>query len=110
MNSPEYITMALTPFFRAAGIGRTKVYELIAAGEIKSVTVGKKRLIVVQSYLDFLARQAENAPVLVSPNPRAGSRISALPRNRTEANRTVAHPLPAAARTERPRGRPSGRG
>jgi len=67
----------LGPFCRDNGVGRTKVYELIGVGEIESVTIGRKRYIIVQSYIDFLRRRAQNVPGIASPNPRAGSRIAA---------------------------------
>jgi hypothetical protein len=49
--------MPVPQFLAAAGIGRTMLYELIGAGEIESVKIGKRRLIIVQSYLDLLARR-----------------------------------------------------
>jgi hypothetical protein len=70
------ITAPIGPFCRDNGVGRTKVYELIGDGEIESVTIGKKRYIIVQSYIDFLRRQAQSAPAHASPNPRAGSRAN----------------------------------
>ena len=73
------ITMRLRPFCAATGLGPTKVYELIAAGEIESFTAGKARLIVVQSYYDYINRQKQNAPPIPSPNPRAGSRKPSQP-------------------------------
>ena len=33
------------------------LYELLGAGEIESVKIGKRRLIIVQSYLDLPARR-----------------------------------------------------
>jgi hypothetical protein len=66
--------MRLRPFCDASGLGPSKVYELIAAKEIESFTAGKARLIVVQSYFDYIKRQQQNAPPLLSPNPRAAAR------------------------------------
>ena len=56
-RGPQYITMPVRQFLAAAGIGHTMLYELIGAGEIESVKIGKRRLIIVQSYLDLLARR-----------------------------------------------------
>ena len=56
-HGSQCITMPVPQFLAAAGIGRTMLYELIGAGEIESVKIGKRRLIVVQSYLDLLARR-----------------------------------------------------
>jgi hypothetical protein len=69
------ITMPIPQFLGASGIGRSKTYELINEGEIQSVLVGKRRLIIVQSYLDYLERQkqaeANGIGRIASPNPRA---------------------------------------
>jgi hypothetical protein len=98
MNFRDCISMPVVPFCGTSGLGRTKTYQLIAEGEIQSVTVGKKRLIIIQSYLDFLERQAKGAPALASPNPRAASRIAAQPSGIAEQQ----------VETPRRRGRPPG--
>jgi hypothetical protein len=77
MHLKDKITMRLRPFCAAVDLGPTKVYKLIEAGEIKSFTSGKARLVVVQSYLDYIDRQAQSAAPLPSPNPRAPSRMAA---------------------------------
>jgi hypothetical protein len=94
------ITAPIGPFCRDNGVGRTKVYELISEGEIESVTIGKKRYVILQSYVDFLHRQAQSAAALASPNPRAGSRVVAQPSARP--------PEPTVVDGRRRRGRPSG--
>jgi hypothetical protein len=105
------ITMRLRPFCDATGLGPSKAYELIAAKEIESFTAGKARLIVVQSYFDYIKRQQQNAPPIPSPNPRASARDSAVgathqiepprrrgrpPKNRA-APPTSPQPVPARA-------------
>ncbi|MGC2200036.1 MAG: hypothetical protein WA633_07815, partial [Stellaceae bacterium] len=91
------ITMRLRPFCEATGLGPSKVYELIAAKEIESFTAGKARLIVVQSYFDYIKRQQQNAPPLPSPNPRAGSREPAvLATQQTELPRRRGRPRKGA--------------
>lgn len=40
----------------ALGLGRTKLYSLIAAGEIESLTIGKRRLIPREAVSDFVER------------------------------------------------------
>jgi excisionase family DNA binding protein len=42
---------------RATGIGRTKLYEEISAGRIESVTIGKRRLVLVPSLLRLLGSE-----------------------------------------------------
>src|SRR5262249_24566011 len=73
----EPITMPVKAFSRWSGLGVTKIYELIApGGPLESIIVGKRRLIVVQSYRDLIARQAQNPRSFIpSPNPKAPSYI-----------------------------------
>ena len=42
---------------KAAGLGRTKLYEAIARGELPSVKIGKRRLILVEDLRRWLASQ-----------------------------------------------------
>jgi predicted DNA-binding transcriptional regulator AlpA len=39
---------------RMAGIGRTKFYELINEGRVKTVTIGRRRLVFVASIREML--------------------------------------------------------
>lgn len=41
------------------GLGRTKLYALLAAGEIESLTVGRRRLIPKDALEAFVQRQRE---------------------------------------------------
>jgi excisionase family DNA binding protein len=43
------------------GVGRSKVFELIASGELRSCRVGRRRLIPEQAIRDFVARLDEQA-------------------------------------------------
>lgn len=46
----------------ATGLGRNTIYNEIAAGRLKSVLVGRRRLITnVPEYMQMLAREADNA-------------------------------------------------
>lgn len=42
----------------ALGLGRTKTFELIRTGELRSIKVGRRRLIPVDALHEFLARSA----------------------------------------------------
>ncbi|WP_414643389.1 hypothetical protein [Bradyrhizobium barranii] len=42
------------------GLGRTKLYELIGAGRIVTITIGRRRLIVVRSLLALLETNMSN--------------------------------------------------
>lgn len=37
-------------FCRVSGSGRSKAYELLSEGRLKSIKIGKRRLIVIDSY------------------------------------------------------------
>jgi excisionase family DNA binding protein len=64
---------------RLAAIGRTKLYELVAAGEIPVRKVGKKSLIAAAD----LKRWADRLPAIATKPPakaRARSESDAVPR------------------------------
>jgi predicted DNA-binding transcriptional regulator AlpA len=42
---------------RLAGIGRTKFYELINDGKVKTVTIGRRRLVIIASIREMLEAQ-----------------------------------------------------
>jgi excisionase family DNA binding protein len=46
---------------QAIGCGTTKLYELLAAGELESYCVGRSRRITVASIEAYVARQLEQA-------------------------------------------------
>jgi len=51
------ITCTIADACRLSGIGRTTLYSLLSAGDIRSVRIGRRRLVVVESlraYLDNL--------------------------------------------------------
>lgn len=52
---------AVTEASDATGIGRSKLYELMAAGEIESVKVGKRRLIPADALEAFVAHLRQEA-------------------------------------------------
>lgn len=58
--APHYLTVRQT-IEAYPVLGRTRLYELIAAGEIESFTLGRRRVIVapsVDAYLQRLQRQS----------------------------------------------------
>jgi len=60
------------------GIGRTKLYELIGAGEIETIKVGRITLIAMRALEDFVERQsrASAPPTANAPKRRGRPRIS----------------------------------
>lgn len=54
------LTVRIHEACRLTGIGRSKLYELIAAGEIQVIKVGAITLVPVWSLTSFLRRKAAN--------------------------------------------------
>jgi hypothetical protein len=55
--SDRIITAPVGEFCGISGLGRTKVYELIGDGSLDSITIGKRRLVVIDSYRRLIERQ-----------------------------------------------------
>lgn len=53
-QSLKPITITIETALRISGLGRTKFYELINEGKIKTTTIGRRRLVVYAS-LEALA-------------------------------------------------------
>lgn len=47
----ERITCTIPEACQAIGLGRSKVYELMADGQLRTMTIGRRRLVVVASLL-----------------------------------------------------------
>lgn len=45
----------------AVGLGKTKFYELMGAGAVETIAVGRRRLVRVPSLLRFLDQQTPNS-------------------------------------------------
>jgi excisionase family DNA binding protein len=54
------LTVRIREACRLTGIGRSKFYQLIAAGEIEIIKVGTITLVPVSSLTSFLRRKAAN--------------------------------------------------
>ena len=57
--STDPICVRVNDAARMIGIGRTKLYELIAAGEVETVKLGKSTRITTASLHDLIRRQRE---------------------------------------------------
>jgi hypothetical protein len=73
--SGRIITAPVGEFCALSGLGRTKVYEMLGEGLLDSITIGKRRLIVLDSYRRLIERQcatkthARTAEAARSPMP-----------------------------------------
>jgi excisionase family DNA binding protein len=47
---------------RIAGIGKTKLYEAMGSGELRSFKIGKRRLILIDELRNWLNQHSRNAP------------------------------------------------
>ncbi len=54
---PEPICVRVNEAARMIGVGRTKLYELIAAGEVETVKLGNSTRIVTASLHDLVRRR-----------------------------------------------------
>lgn len=59
VQPPEPICVRVNDAARMIGVGRTKLYELIAAGEIETVKLGKSTRITTASLHNLVRRQRE---------------------------------------------------
>lgn len=50
------LTVRISMAVKMTGIGRSKLYELIGAGEIETIKVGSSRLVMVSSLKEFIER------------------------------------------------------
>lgn len=57
-HQPMPITVRIREACRLTGIGRSKLYQLIAAGEIETIKVGTITLVPVNSLTRFLQRKS----------------------------------------------------
>lgn len=69
----RHITMPPRQFREAAGIGNTKLYEMLGSGELESILLGRRRLIVVDSYRRLIERRREAPGLGASRAPRRRS-------------------------------------
>lgn len=57
----EPVTISVPAACAALGIARTKLYELLAAHKLDSITVGRKRLVTTESIRRFVAEAMQHA-------------------------------------------------
>lgn len=67
----QKITCTVSEACEAIGIGRTKLYELIGCGKLHSTTIGRRRLIVVNSLLTLIP--SPQPPAAIDLKTRARS-------------------------------------
>jgi excisionase family DNA binding protein len=61
---PEIITASVKTFSEISGLSRMTIYRLIHSGALRSVKLGTRRLIVIESYRKYLAELVAIADLL----------------------------------------------
>ena len=56
-TTEKLITTTIGNFCRLTDIGRSKTYELLASGALDSLKIGKRRLIILDSYRKLIEQQ-----------------------------------------------------
>jgi hypothetical protein len=69
-DTTDRITATIPEFRRLSGIGRSRIYQLLDGGELESVYIGSRRLILIDSYRKLIERQRDRRPAS-SPDPKA---------------------------------------
>ncbi|WP_410052149.1 excisionase family DNA-binding protein [Bradyrhizobium sp. SZCCHNRI3042] len=54
----QRLTCTVAEACEATGLGRTKIYELIGNGRVTTTTIGRRRLVIVQSLLALVGIDA----------------------------------------------------
>jgi hypothetical protein len=74
MSFDDRITAPPREFMRISGLGETTTYEMINDGRLESIKVGKRRLIVIDSYYRLIKQQVKTPPPKTPTPDRRGSR------------------------------------
>jgi excisionase family DNA binding protein len=65
----ERVTCTVPEALRVTGIGRTKLYELIGRESLRTLKIGRRRLIVIESLLSFISDPRPVQTALPAPEP-----------------------------------------
>lgn len=57
------LLISIPTFCKMMGVGRTTAYKILLSGEVKSIKIGRRRLVVLSSAKEILA-QADNGEVV----------------------------------------------
>jgi hypothetical protein len=108
------ITCTIAAFVDLSGLGRSRIYELIDEGVIETIVIGKKRLVVLDSYRRLIDAQRTAAapdrqqftpprrpslgPVLKEPAPAGMRGSKKRPTRVSTQSSSASAPLVAASR------------
>src|SRR5215469_12576713 len=69
---PDLITASIQQFIKISGLGTTTIYRLLNEGVLESVNVGRRRLILIDSYRRYVERNRgtpATSPIADPPRP-----------------------------------------
>jgi hypothetical protein len=69
-DAHDIITATIPEFRRISGISRSRIYQLLDAGELESIHVGARRLVLIRSYLDLIERGRSKAQEAARQGPQ----------------------------------------
>jgi excisionase family DNA binding protein len=75
MNAHQPITATVSDFSRLTGLGRSTIYALLGDRRLDSIKVGKRRLIVLDSYRRLIEGQRGAASENGKPEPASGQTV-----------------------------------
>jgi hypothetical protein len=62
----EPLTLPVNEFARVSGLGISTIWSMVRNGQLESVAIGRRRLVVIESYRRMIDEQRE-APVAANP-------------------------------------------
>lgn len=74
------ITVSIGSFCQITNLGRSKTYELLASGALDSLKIGKRRLIVLDSYRRLIEQERAAAVAGVNSGGNSSPPNSPLPK------------------------------
>lgn len=88
MNAHHPITTTLIDFSRLTGLGRSTIYALLKERRLDSIKIGKRRLIVLDSYRSLMETQRGAASENGKPEAAGGQTLP--PRRRGRPRKSAA--------------------
>jgi len=82
--APDRKLWSVNDAVSTTGIGRTKIYELMANGEIEAVKIGKRRLIPDDALDDFIDRLRQEATDETAPPRPPAALVAAATEGATD--------------------------
>jgi Bacterial RNA polymerase, alpha chain C terminal domain len=74
----DRITAPVKDLSRISGLGVSSIWKLLHEGQLKSVAVGRRRLVLLESYYDFIERQSAGPPLDARRNRRYNATVLPL--------------------------------